>query len=187
MEFLLILAVVLAINTVGVISILLAQDTDANLPVRHSLIPGTNQKFLYIQDFWTMTWGDLYGVPLFVNAFVHLVKREIIYLWWAIPIGAVVTLGFLVMCLGKNHKPDYGFPATGKISLAGKLHLFYFGMGWGAGLVALWSLFVTGDSPLDIIAWVGLAGAGFYLACFGAEFASGNFDQLKKLEEQKVS
>ena len=162
---------------------LLAQTLDKSLPARNSVIPATSQKFLYIQDFWTMTWGDAVGVPLIVNAFVHLAVKDITNVWWCLPVSLASALIFLKMCLGKNHKPDYGFPDIGKISLAGILHLFYFGAGIGASVMCVWNL-CTGELTGWVLC-VALAGGVFYIACFFAEIRSGNFDPLKKVEGQK--
>lgn len=172
--------VVCVVNTLCMVLMLLTQSLDKGLPPRGSLILGTNQKFLYIQDFWTMTYGDLFGVPLIFNAFVHLVVQDIANLWWGLLVALVSTLAFLKMCLGKNHKPDYGFPNIGKISLAGIMHLFYFGAGMGAAIMCLWGVFVTGSLPwLSPVTWVFLGGGVLYIGCFVVEMKSGNFDPLE--------
>jgi len=158
--------------------ILLAQAVDKNLSAHHSVIKGTNQKFLYIQDFYTMTYGDLVGVPFIVVAFVHLAVQDITNVWWGLPVVVVSALGFLKMCLGKDHKPDYGFPDIGKISLAGILHLFYFGIGIGASAMSVWAFF-AGDLWGPVM-WVALGGGAFYIGCFILEIWSGNFDPLKR-------
>lgn len=165
-------------NVLCIGAMLVAQALDRGLPPRNSIILGTKQKFLYIQDFWTMTWGDGIGVLLIVNAFVHLVIKDITNLWWGLPIVVVSGLGFLKMCLGKDHKPDYGFPDIGKVSFAGILHLFYFGAGIAASVMCVWNLF-TGDLRGPVM-WVALAGGAFYIVCFVLEVRSGNFDPLKR-------
>lgn len=156
--------------------ILLAQVLDKSLPPRHSLIPGTNQKFLYIEDFWTMTYGDFLAIPCIVNAYAHLVAEDATNPWWGVLIMGVGALAFLVMCLGKKHKPDYGFPDIGKISYAGVLHLFYFGAGVAASIISVWHIF-TGDltgTPL----WVGLCGGVIYMICFFRDIIDGNFNPV---------
>lgn len=184
MEFSWLIFVLVMVTNIACISVmLLAQAVDKNLPARHSIIKGTNQKFLHIQDFYTMTYGDLIGVPLIVVAFVHLAVQDITNLWWGLPIVLVSGLGFLKMCLGKNHKPDYGFPDIGKVSFAGILHLFYFGAGIGASAMCVWNL-IAGDLRGPVM-WVALAGGAFYFACFILEVRSGNFDPLKRVENLK--
>ena len=194
MEFSWLIFVSVAVfNFLCIGAILVAQALDKSLPPRNSAIPGTRQdpddpksppqKFLYIQDFWTMTWGDGIGVLLIVNAFVHLAVKDITNLWWGLPIVLISGLGFLKMCLGKGHKPDYGFPDIGKVSLAGILHLFYFGAGIAASVICVWNL-ITGDLRGPVM-WVSLAGGAFYIICFVLEVRSGNFDPLQKSEEQK--
>lgn len=176
----LIFALVMAANTLYVGAVMMAQALDKSLPARHSIISGTNQKFLYVQDFWTMTYGDLFGIPLITNAFVHLAVRDAANLLWLLLVAALSAAIFAKICLGKSHKPDYGFPQTGKISFAGILHLFYFGMGIGAVVACLWSLFegrLTG-----LVLWLAVLGAAAYAVCFAAELRSGNLDPLKRIE-----
>lgn len=178
-----ILAMVELINLGCVMIMLEVQNSDRSLPRRHSIIPGTHQKFLYIQDFWTMTWGDVVGVPLFVNAFVHSIflTHDNSNIWWALVSGMIVIVIFLKMCLGKNHKPDYGFPQAGKISLAGILHLIYMGVGFGAGITCLKNL-VTGTLYGPVL-WVALAGGVIWIWFFVLEIKSGNFDPIKRISE----
>jgi hypothetical protein len=168
--------------TVGNIAFLLAiwlvQDGDKSLPPRHGKIAETKQKFLYMEDFITMTCGDSLGVPLIWVGYCHLVTHDLANLWWALPVTVLSALGFLKMCLSKNHKPDYGFPAIGKISWAGILHLFYFGAGAGASALCVWNLFSGGlRGP---VMWMALAGGAFYVACFAIDVKLGNFDPLKR-------
>lgn len=157
---------------------LLAQHLNYNLPPRGSLIPGTNQKFLYIQDFYTMTWGDLFAIPLILNAFAHVVVNDLTYLWIALPIAMVCAFGFEGVCTNKDHKPDYGFPKTGETSFAGILHLFYFGFGMSASIMCLWNIYkgnLTGN-----VLWVAVGGAVLYIITFIADAFCGNFDPLQK-------
>ena len=134
-----------------------------------------------------MTYGDLLGVPLIVNAFVHLAMSGALGIlhWLAF---ALIALGsmwqFYRMCTSKDHKPDYGFPHTGKISISGILHLPYFGVGIGASSVA--SFCLLAGSLRGPVMWVALLGGAIYIACFIAEMKSGNFDALKPVEEKKV-
>ena len=189
MEFswLIFVSVVIA-NFLCIGVMLLAQALDKSLPTRNSIIPGTNQKFLYIQDFWTMVYGDMFGVSLITTAFVHLAVNEYVNLWqWItlVTITVVSAIGFMKMCLGKDHKPDYGFPEIGKISTAGVLHLPYFGVGIAVSAVTTWNL-VAANLWKEPTMWVGLAGGAWYITCFILEIKSGNFDPLKRVLLQKV-
>ncbi len=177
-----ILGLVFLANLAWIAVMFVAQELDNSLPVRNSLIPGTNQKFLYMQDFWTMTWGDLVGVALIDTAFVHLAVHGCLGVWhWCVFAAAVVVLGlwFANMCMGQGHKPDMGFPDIGKISWLGILHLPYFGSGVAAGAFCLWFIF-TGDLRGPVL-YVGLGGGALYALCFVAEIRSGNFDPLKRV------
>jgi hypothetical protein len=179
MEFSLLALVLVALcNTLYMVVMRLAEFVDDKLPPRRSNIPGTRQPFLYIRDFWTMTWGDFLGVPLIVNGFVHLVMDDVANFAWAAHIGMAGAIVFLFVCLSKNHKPDYGFPDTGRVSRAGVLHLFYLAVGVGAAAMCVGRL-VTGELYGTVL-WVALAGGAIYILCFFADVKSGNFASLKK-------
>ena len=155
----------------------LAQQFDKSLPEQHSIILGTNQKFLYMQDFWTMTWGDVVGISLIWGAFLHLAIYRFEFRHWIVFTALTVLFmtGFAVMCFGKNHKPDMGYPYVGKISWNGILHLPYFGAGVSASIFCVWLIAFPG-----IVLLVFLSGSVFYLVCFYLEIQSGNFEPLRK-------
>ncbi len=171
--------VVVNVLCVGVMYVL--QEVDLSLPPRHSLIPGTNQKFLYMQDFYTCLWGDLLGVPLIANAFMHLARNGFITAegWFIFTIIVIVDgVGFLEMCLGKNHKPDQGFPAVGQVSWHGLSHLPYHGVGVAMSLFCIWHIIVGNLKGVPL--YLGLAGGAIYIAFFIADIKTHNFDPLKK-------
>lgn len=180
MEFSWTIAVVaLLVNWFVMGLMFLLQQCDRNMPERHSIIPGTRQKFLYFQDFWTMTWGDAVGVGLIQVAFWHLAYSSFNTLLW--PGYGLAVFAFMVqfarMCLSDNHKPDMGFPEIGEISAIGKLHLLYYGMSMAAGLSCV--IAIVSGHLRGIPLWIGLAGGAFYALCFVLEIKSGNFDPLK--------
>ena len=178
-----ILAVVFAVNLAYIGVMHLAQVLDKSLPRRHSIISGTHQKFLYMPDFWTTTYGDMFGVSLITNAFVHLaVSGHIDYWQWIafVVIAIASALIFVVMCFGKEHKPDAVFPNIGKISWNGIMHLPYFGTGIAVTIMCIWHLF-TGNLR-GLVMWIGLAGGALYIACYITDIKSGNFDTLKKIK-----
>ena len=159
------------------------QQIDKNLPPRHSLIPGTNQKFLYMQDFYTMTWGDLIGLVWIMNAFVHLVVHGHVgygqWIFFAI-IATASAFFFMAMCLGPTHKPDQGFPEVGKISMHGISHLPYFGIYAAVSMLSIYHLF--SENIASPIMWLGLAGGLIWVASQIADQKAGNFNPLKKLD-----
>lgn len=175
-----ILAIMLVINLVWIGTMLVAQYSCKGLPSRGSIIPGTKQKFLYIEDFWTMTWGDTIGVWLMNCSFVHLMVNAYLNVrHWIVFVVLVVaiSIGFTKMCLSKDHKPDYGFPHIGKVSIAGLLHSPYLGVGVTASIFCLW--FAISGILRGPILYIWLSGLAFYAICFVAEIRSGNFDPLK--------
>jgi len=177
-----ILAVVVLVNSFWMVVMFVAQQLDKSLPARHSIIPGTNQKFLHFQDFWTMTYGDAVGVSIINVAFIHLAVAGFLGVWhWVIFLAMIFALaaGFAKMCMSQGHKPDMGFPDIGKISLIGILHLPYFGFGIVAGAFCVWFIF-TGDLRGPVL-YTGLLGAAIYAVFWGLEVRSGNFDPLKRV------
>lgn len=177
-----ILLVVALVNSVWMVLMFAAQEFDKSLPPRHSTIPRTNQRFLYFQDFWTMTWGDGIGVALINTAFAHLAINGCLGVWhWVVFMALVTALaaGFAKMCMSPGHKPDMGFPDIGKISWIGILHLPYFGLGMTAGAFCVWFI-CTGDLRGPVL-YVGLLGAAAYAVFLVLEVKSGNFDPLKRI------
>ncbi|MSU54392.1 MAG: hypothetical protein EXS48_00940 [Candidatus Staskawiczbacteria bacterium] len=166
------------VNAICMGAMCLAQQMDKSLPLRHSIIPGTNQKFLYMRD-WCAFWSDFLAVPLIINAFVHLVIKDQKNLWWGLPIMVISALVFLKMCLGENHKPDQGFPSAGVVGLNGWAHLPYFGFCIAAAAICIWNL-ITSDLRGPVM-WVGLIGGAFYIGCFIGDIKTGNFDSLKSI------
>ncbi len=151
------------------------------IPARHSIIPGTNQKFLYWQDFYMQVYADLFGFLWLMNAFIHLWIRGYItqWLWIIFWVVFVVSIAlFLKSCLAKNHKPDWGFPAVGRISLGGISHLPYFGLQAGMGAVCFISMFTGALEGALKSALAG--GAGFVFLMFMFDKNAGHFDHLKK-------
>lgn len=173
---------VFIVNSVWIGAMFVAQELDLSLPPWRTKIPGTNQKFLHIQDFWTMTLGDNIGVPLINTAFAHLAAYGYLGAWHWVAFG-VLVIAFMVqfakMCMGPNHKPDMGFPAAGKISWVGIIHLPYYGTGMAAGAFCVW--FIWTEVLRGPVLYVGLAGAVVYTLSFIAEIKSGNFDPLKRV------
>ncbi len=182
---LVVLVVVFVVNLAYMELIRGSQALDTSLPTRRSIIPGTNQKFIYVQDFWTMTWGDGLGASLIATAFVHLVMSGYVdFRQWIVfvAIAGISSLIFLKLCLGKDHKPDYGFPEIGEISTAGILHLPYFGVGIAVSALCVWH--ILAGNMQDPFMWVGLTGGAIYITCFVADIQSGNFDPLKRISQK---
>jgi hypothetical protein len=161
--------------------ILTAQQLVDSLPVRHSLIAGTEQPFLYIHDFKSMVYGDVFFVPLILNAFLFLVEIRLIAgkkIWTIIIVGSCgLAVAFLSHCLGPNHKPDYGFPATGVVSAAGFIHAFYLGFCVQAGLIALILAPIIYRLSKQTF-WLGILGLIGYMATIFLDVQNGNFAAL---------
>ncbi len=151
----------------------------ANLPARGSKIPGTNQPFLYWQDFYCQKWGNTFAMPLMLTAFISAYSQNLTsLLWWvlSINIGFWATVIFTVLCLATKHKPDWGFPVAGEISLGGIIHLFYF---WIYATVIVFTFgHLSSLGKLDSLAL--LSGLIIYAINFVKDVKSGNFQPLIK-------
>lgn len=170
-------------NGLILLAMYIAQQTDKSMPPRHSLINGSYQRFLHIQDFYWL-WSDLVGVALIINAFVHLIiNKGIDQLWLGVAIGFAVTLFAHFSFLQENHKPDACYPDTGEVSLTGILHLPYFCVAIAAAVMCLWNLY-TGDLRGPVM-WLALAGGAFYILFFIFDIRAGNFEPLR-LEPKNV-
>jgi len=147
-------------------------------------IPGTDQRFLGWNDFHTQTWGDLVGLALILVGFAHLINNGLItkdQLLVMILLTGVAMIGFFLMCIGPNHKPDWGYPEIGKISLGGLSHLPYFGAMTAIAIMCVYHIIIGNlRGPLM---WIALAGGAIYIASFITDLKAGNFDPIKYIED----
>lgn len=132
------------------------------IPARGSTIPGTRQKFLWIQDWSTMTWGDLVGLApaLCVGLFLGGAYLPSLPNWqWVVVattlVGVITGWEFHRMCLRPNHKPDYGFPRPGEASSMGVAHSVFFGLSAGIILVTIYTFWQYPEKMDDLVpAWL---------------------------------
>lgn len=176
----------LIINTALCLLQFLAEKIDVakgRIPARHSLIPGTEQKFLYWEDFYMQTYGDFLGLIWVMNGFAQLLAAgKINNLMWLIFAFFVILGIFLTLksCLAKDHKPDWGYPEAGKASWGGISHLPYFGIQSGMGMVCLIKAF-TGDLiGLSLITTIG--GGMIIIIAAVWDKKAGHFDPLARTE-----
>ncbi len=146
------------------------------LPARGSFIPGTKQPFLYWQDFYCQKWGNTVGMPLMLAAFIGTYSQNpkpYSLIFWFV-IGFLATLYFRGMCLSAKHKPDWGFPMKGKISLGGIIHLGYFWFYFSIIFFTVWNCITKPE-------WL-MFGAGLiiYAITWHKDLRSGNFAPLIK-------
>jgi len=153
------------------------------IAARHSLIPGTKQKFLYWEDFYMQTYGDFLGLVWVMNGFAQLLAAGKIdsLMWLVFSFFAVLgILATLKSCLAKDHKPDWGYPEAGKASLGGLSHLPYFGLQSGMGIVCLIKAF-TGD--LTGLALVMSVSGGVIISAMAVlDRKTGHFDPLARIK-----
>lgn len=174
---------VLKFNTVACFLQLVFQEIErrkGKIPKRRSLIPGTRQKFLYWQDFHVQTFGDFLGLLFIANGFVHLAMAGMSSTLWTVFIASGTIFGglFLKSALSHNHKPDWGFPTPGRISLGGIIHLPYFAILSGMSMVCLIAI-IDGQMKGGLL-WSTLGGGIFYVFIFWIDITKGHFDVLRK-------
>lgn len=150
----------------------------SRIPDKGTTIPGTEQKFLYWENFFTQTWGDLLFLPLTAVAFTLLIKAGEISITdytGGIIVGAVVVWIFLRSCTSPKHKPDWGFPKTGKVSPGGWSHIPYLGIYGGLIAVTLSHVDRLNQTGLTLLG-VGISG---WLLTWLIDYLSGHFQSIK--------
>jgi len=145
-------------------------------------IPETNQIFLHWQDFYCQKFGCTIGLSITTGMFTNLIMQ----LHLSFVIVACFILVFLVdikifnhICLGKRHKPDWGYPRIGRISIGGRVHLVYHGLNI-AMLGLLVFVMIVGNLngwPM----WLTLISLVIYVITNVIDIKKGHFDQLKLL------
>lgn len=141
--------------------------------------------FLYMQDFFTIKWGDTIGISA-VDFGVIAVLQNV----WPLPfagilacvlVGVVVTSLAHRLWMGQLHKPDAGYPAAGVVSIFGRVHLLYFFVQITIGAIGLWlvGLMILGQFPWSSVAVVGLGGGFFYLLTWLADMKTRRFARLQ--------
>lgn len=175
----------LVVNTVLCLMQFLAERIDmanGKILTRHAIIPGTNHKFLYWEDFYMQTYGDFLGLVWVMNGFFQLLAAGKIngVMWFIFAIFVILGI-FLTLknCLAKNHKPDWGYPQIGKVSLGGISHLPYFGIQSGMGVVCLIKIF-SGDLTGLVLITTLVGGAIIGLMAI-LDWKTGHFDPLVKI------
>jgi hypothetical protein len=178
------------INTVLCLMQFMFQTLDRKrrkIAARNSIIPGTKQRFLYWQDFYTQTYGDFLGLVWVMNGFAHLLINEkmdgplwIIFMLVFFIAGMVVP----IVCLANDHKPDWGFPKIGVISLGGISHLPYFSLNAAMTIICLFHA-VTGTLSGILLITTVIGGAVIIIAAI-VDLNAGHFDPLNKEEKKLV-
>lgn len=176
-----ILVAVFVVNSIFMV-LMNASHLLGQLPPRRSLIPETEQKFLYFWDFWVMVPGDVICVPLIVNVFVHLVFEEkLTFRDWVFALILACSWAwiFILLLTGPNHKMDFNNHLSGELNISGWVHLVYFSLGWAMGWVCLTHL-VEGNISGPVM-YFGVAGTIVYFFCQAMDHITGNFAPLTKL------
>ncbi len=177
-----ILIVIVLFNMLYCLAQYMAQRFDrlnGRIPERGSIIPSTKQSFLYWQDFYAQTFGDFLGLPGIIYGYYSVVINHPIHWLLFLFIAMMVAASFAASCLSSEHKPDWGFPGNGRISVGGVVHLFYFGTLGAMGvscIVFIISGFLTGWT-LGIT----LIGGGIWLIAGALDIKAGHFEKLKKI------
>jgi len=151
---------------------------------RHSIISGTKQVFLHWQDFYLQKLENTIFLSAVFVIFWHLWVFTGYLSLSNVIIGIAIMLAnatiFLIICAkGKEHKPDWGFPAAGKISVGGWYHVIYQSFGVGAVALCAWHIFITGYLTGWAVWMFFFFLAGFALSLI-MDIRAGHFAKLKK-------
>ncbi|HCC59730.1 MAG: hypothetical protein A2402_02665 [Candidatus Staskawiczbacteria bacterium RIFOXYC1_FULL_37_43] len=162
-------------NLFWIMLMFLAEFFDKTLPEQNSIIPNTNQKFLYMKDFWTFSWGDPVGVSLIWAAFLHVAVYRFELRHWSVfcVLSIFFMADFAMIGLAKEHKPNTRYPCAGKLSWNGILRLPYSGITASASVFCVWLLPNPGIATLLFV-----SGGAFYLVCFLSDINSGNLESF---------
>ncbi len=147
---------------------------------RHSIVPGANNKFLYWEDYYTQTYGDLLCLVWVMNGFAHLlITGRISATQWLIffIVKIIAITIFLYLNLKPGHKVDWGWPTEGKISLGGFSHLPYFGGLSAMSVICLINI-ISGELN-GLLLYSTLIGGLSYIVTIMADIKSGHFKNKK--------
>ncbi len=184
-----ILLIVVIVNTLLCLLQYVVQQIDVRkgrIQRRGTFIPGTNQKFLYWQDFKAQAYGDFIFLPLLAYVFsvnwstviAPFFGSTAIVFFITFAVFAAVTMGFV--CTLPGHKPDWGYPKPGKISWGGFSHLPYFGIYCAIALYLVITMIQGKLTGLNL-ALVIIGGAGYAITWI-VDLFEGNFEKLKPIK-----
>jgi len=173
---------VVAVNMLFVLAMYVLEAIDKSLQKRGSLIEGTTQKFLRMEDWWALTVGSAVAAPLIAAPFWCAVGKGNVgeQQWWAFSLVVVTVMTAMgSRCLiDKDHKPTAGFPDKDSFSLYGLAHLLYSGVLAASAVMGIWDM-IQGRIPGNVMFW-SWPGWAIYLVAVVRDFAVGNFSRLKK-------
>ena len=146
-------------------------------PRNHSL------RFLYLQDFYTTLWGDYVGISAMDFGVTWLIQEQVpsIFVLLGSPLIALgVTIWSHLSWMGPTHIPDAGYPAPGKVSLMGRVHLYYYFVQFTIALIGIWMVgtIAVGSRQWSIAAAIGLTGGLFYVLMLLLDIKTGRFASL---------
>jgi len=171
------------LNVLIFVVLRISQSANPNLPERGSDIPGTIQPFLYVQDYWTMTWGNLIGLTLVDASFFRMLATGLVSgVEWIVlvAVAIVCALVFGKMNSRDEYKNDYAFPRPGEASGSAVVMLINFGVHVAIALLVVWNLFAHSLAGTPVM-WFAAIGAVIYAACFAIDAMSGNFDPKRPI------
>lgn len=148
------------------------------IPTRHSLLPGTNQKFLCYEDYYT-PYGDIFGLVWIMNGFYTMVPLLSNYELLAFgPLCAVSAISYVAPRLSTSHKPTWGEPTPGKISTGGYIHMFYYAIQLAMGIMCVYGAIVQKMTGIVLI--TSLMGGLIWAASCIADLVTGKYSSLEK-------
>jgi len=152
-------------SVICIIQFVLQQMDSINgrIPLRHSLAPA-GRKFLYLQDFYTQTYGNLIGGALIVNAFTHLVIRDqILNTEWYL--FAFIIALFTYLHLTKNCVERKSYRALIKLIYSSFM----------AGMSVVVFIHMVNGQIYGILLWITILGGLIYLVSYILDIIAGHY------------
>lgn len=120
--------IIVGLNIVSWFIIFIVQNWESQkglIPQRKKWdINDPKKSFLYLQDWFTGTWGDLFGLSFVAWAFGASVD-----VWSGadafVALAISLAITYCLHLIWKNGLPNAGYPDRGTISLSGRTHLAY--------------------------------------------------------------
>ena len=177
-----ILIFVYVVNSAWIGAMYLAQYLDKRIPKRGSIISGTNQTYIHMQDWHTILWGDTIALPLVMNAFAQVaINGSVSVRQWVFLIiasNSICTIFFQFAILRPTHRPTYVVYDIGKVSWPGLVHMPYFSIYLAISMLVVWNT-ITGNVQ-GMTMYLGGIGGVVYSASWIIDTIRGNFAPLQR-------
>jgi hypothetical protein len=177
------IAIPVLVNTVLCLLQLLAEKVEqkmGRMPKRHSIIPGSKQKFLCWEDYYCQTYGDILGLVWVMIGFYSMIIKLTNYEWLMFGVLCLISfIIFLVPRIKKDKRPTWG-ESNGKISIGGYIHSVYFSLSLAMTVMCLYGMLI--GKLIGVYVVLVLGGVLIWSVSCLIDLLVGNFAPLKKGE-----